>query len=41
MITGSINLAALTHVEMEVKGKNGQVKGVFIPLEVNKMEKHE
>ena len=41
LITGSINLAALTHVKMEVKGKSGQVKGVFIPLDVNKIQEHE
>ena len=41
LITGSVNLAALTHVKMEVKGKSGQVKGVFIPLDVNKLSEHE
>lgn len=40
-IFGSINLAAFKHVEMETKGKSGMVKGIFIPLEANKLEKHE
>lgn len=35
MITGKINLQALTHVKMEMKGKNGQVAGIFIPFEKN------
>lgn len=41
MITGSINLTALRHVKMEKKGKSGMVKGIFIPLEVNKIKEHE
>lgn len=32
MIKGRINLQALIHTKMEVKGKNGQVKGIFIPF---------
>lgn len=35
MIKGRLNLQALKHVKMEVNGKSGKVKGVFIPLEVN------
>ena len=35
MITGKLNLAKLIHVKMEKKGKNGIVKGLFIPIEVN------
>ena len=42
MITGSINLAALKYVLMTKKDKNGQpLKGMFIPLEVNKLQEHE
>jgi hypothetical protein len=41
MITGSLNLSALKHVIMETKGKSGQVKGVFIPLEANDLQQHE
>lgn len=37
MITGRLNLAALTHVKMECPGKNGLVKGIFIPLEINNL----
>lgn len=35
MITGKLNLAVLTHVEMEVNGKSGKVKGIFIPYDAN------
>ena len=35
MITGKLNLAKLIHVKMEKKGKNGIVKGLFIPIEAN------
>lgn len=35
MIKGRINLQSLIHTKMEVKGKSGQVKGVFIPLANN------
>lgn len=34
-LTGSIALTKLIHVMMEKKGKNGMVKGLFIPLEQN------
>lgn len=37
MITGKLNLAALQHVSMEVNGKNGKIKGIFLPIEVNKL----
>lgn len=32
---GSLALSKLIHVEMEKKGKNGMVKGIFIPYEAN------
>lgn len=35
MQTGKINLAALTHVKLEKKGKTGIVKGIFIPIQQN------
>ncbi len=35
MIKGRINLQSLVCTKMEVKGKNGQVKGLFIPLANN------
>lgn len=35
MITGKLNLAALTHVKLELDGQKGKVKGIFIPLEIN------
>lgn len=35
MIKGKINLQSLIHTKMEVKGKSGQVKGIFIPLANN------
>jgi len=35
----SINLSAFKHVLMTKKGKNGQdVKGIFIPIEINKIK---
>ena len=35
-VTQKINLAALKHVEMELKSKDGStVKGMFIPYEAN------
>lgn len=37
MITGKINLSALKHVQMEVEGQNGKVKGMFIPYEANRL----
>lgn len=36
--SGSINLLALKNVKMEVKGKNGMVQGIFIPIEINNLE---
>jgi len=36
-ISGKINLAKLAHVQMEAKGKTGQVKGIFIPIEANNL----
>lgn len=41
MIGGKINLQSLTHVKMEVNGKNGKVKGIFIPLEINHIHEGE
>lgn len=41
LITGSINLTALQHVAMEMKGKSGMVQGIFIPLDTNKLKTHE
>lgn len=35
--SGSIALSKLIHVIMEKKGKNGMVKGIFIPIEANKL----
>jgi len=40
-ITGSLNLAALKYVIMEQKGKSGMVKGMFIPIEANKLTQHD
>ena len=37
MIKGKINLGALINVEMEVQGKSGKVKGLFIPIKANKL----
>ena len=34
-LSGDIALTKLIHVAMEVKGKNGPVKGIFIPIEQN------
>ena len=36
--SGNINLLALKNVKMEVKGKSGMVKGIFIPIDVNHLE---
>lgn len=33
-----IDMRALIHVEMEMKGKSGMVKGMFIPYEANHMK---
>lgn len=38
LITGSINLSAFNHVVMEAQGKKGKVKGIFIPLEANRLK---
>lgn len=38
---GSIALSKLTHVIMEKKGQSGMVKGIFIPLDLNKLEEVE
>ena len=35
MIKLGINLTELKHVITSRKGKSGEVKGIFIPLEVN------
>lgn len=37
-LNGTIALDRLKHVIMEKKGKSGMIKGIFIPLEVNKLE---
>lgn len=36
--SGNINLLALIHAKMEVDGKEGKVKGIFIPIEINCLE---
>lgn len=41
IINGNLNLAAFKHVKMNAKGKSGQVKGIFIPFEANKLAEHE
>jgi len=39
---GSLNLSALVHVKMEVKGKSGdKVKGIFVPLSANRITETE
>lgn len=35
--TGSLALSKLKHVIMEKKGKSGVVKGIFIPIDANKL----
>lgn len=35
--SGSIALSKLKHVILEKKGKTGKVKGIFIPIEANKL----
>lgn len=41
MITGSITLTSLKNVITSVKKPNGEeIKGIFIPLEANKLEVH-
>ncbi len=40
--SGNINLLALHHAKMEVNGKSGKVKGIFVPIEINCLEdRHE
>jgi hypothetical protein len=34
-LSGSLALTKLLHVPMEANGKNGKVKGLFIPIEAN------
>jgi hypothetical protein len=34
-LVGNLALSKLIHVKMEVEGKSGKVKGIFIPLAVN------
>lgn len=36
-ITGSLALSKLKHVILEKKGKSGMIKGIFIPLDLNKL----
>lgn len=38
ILSGQIALNRLVHVKMEVKGKTGMVKGMFIPFEANALE---
>ncbi len=38
ILNGTIALDRLVHVKMEKQGKNGKVKGLFIPLDANKLE---
>lgn len=40
-LSGSIALTKLVHVKMKVKGKNGEVLGLFIPLEANMLKLHD
>lgn len=40
IIFGDINLAAFKHVKMKTKGKNGEVKGIFIPFDANRLKEH-
>lgn len=35
--TGSLALSKLKHVILEKKGKTGTIKGIFIPIEANKL----
>src|SRR5690606_13608000 len=35
--SGSLALSKLKHVILEKKGKSGTIKGIFIPLEANKL----
>lgn len=35
--TGSLALSKLKHVLMEKKGQSGMIKGIFIPLDANKL----
>jgi len=37
-LSGSIALSKIKHVLMTCKGKNGDVKGMFIPFEANKLQ---
>lgn len=37
-LSGSIALTKLTHVIMEKKGKDGLVKGIFIPIDLNQLD---
>lgn len=41
ILSGQIALNRLVHVKMEVKGKTGMVKGMFIPFEANALEMNE
>lgn len=34
-LSGSIALTKLVHVMMDAKGKNGPVRGIFIPIQAN------
>ena len=40
-ITGSVNLSAFKHIMMNADGQKGKVRGIFIPLEANKLKESE
>jgi hypothetical protein len=40
-LTGNVALTRLQHVILEKKGKTGIVRGIFIPIELNKLEEVE
>jgi hypothetical protein len=37
IIFEKLNLSGLKHAKMEANGKSGKVKGIFIPIDVNKL----
>ena len=39
IISGKVNLAALTHVLMNKQGKEEMVEGIFIPIKINNLFK--
>ena len=36
-LSGSIAITRLKHVRMKSKGKSGEIQGIFIPIEANKL----